>query len=252
MGVRLELFFNVGAGKIFRVLCQVHRVAQVPVKVDNSGHYEFSAQVDYRHSGWWLEVGRGPYPLDATVDDHHGSVRQRLQAGSIDQRKTPDDFGFGPGAGDEQEGPNQYLFAKHSARDPARALKYTRRPRRIEHATRTESRQVAGRFAWSPASLFDPIDHLFRERGAHHSVPAHCRDGQDIFARKALGLALKAKRIADAMAASTCEGAASLRQFDRCGNIDAQTQVRRNSRPMSRYRTLPQPWWLYPAHQSHR
>jgi len=58
---------------------------------------------------------------------------------------------------------------------------------------------------------------IFFANEALTSRARHCRDGQDIFARKALGLALKAKRIADAMAQVPAREQHRSRQFDCCG-----------------------------------
>ena len=49
------------------------------------------------------------------------------------------------------------------------------RARRIEHAARAEPGQHDRRLLGRPAPFLYPVDHLLRERLAHHAVPAHRR-----------------------------------------------------------------------------
>ena len=128
--------------------------------------------------------------------------------------------------------------------------------RRIEDAAGTEAGQVRHRLLRRAAAFLHPVDHLLRERSAHHPVPAHGGQLQHVFVRQVLGLALEPERIADAVAAGIRRVAALLGAVDRSRDIDAQTEVRlpsrlsRNPRPPRGCRTPRPPWSAYPGRRS--
>src|ERR1035437_5207912 len=98
-------------------------------------------------------------------------------------------------------------------------------PRRIEYAAGTEAAHVADRLLGRAAALLHPVDHLFRERRTHHSVPAHRRKHQHIRIDEMLRLGFETEGIADAVPAQTSRVAAQFRTVDRGRDIHAQTQI---------------------------
>ena len=92
--VKLQLLLDVFGGVIFGVLCEIERVAEVPVQIDDSRHDEFAGEVRDLGARGNFELCLRSGPSDAPVHNDHGRARDRGASCAVDEREPIKHRGF--------------------------------------------------------------------------------------------------------------------------------------------------------------
>ncbi len=93
--VELKLLLDILARVVFRILREIDRVAQMAVQIDDAGHYELTREVRDLGARRNFELRLRPGPLNAPIDDDHGSVGHGRAAGTVNECETIEYRGFG-------------------------------------------------------------------------------------------------------------------------------------------------------------
>src|SRR5260370_6020987 len=86
--VGAQILLDVLAGVEFRVLREIHGVADMTVQIDKARHDELTGQVDDLSSLWHGEPGGGADARNLAVVDNHGGIGYRWVALAVDEREV--------------------------------------------------------------------------------------------------------------------------------------------------------------------